>query len=130
MYYSNSVDYFVDFDRIVSISESESVLFKRTPDNIVEISYFDAITGTLTKLAYYKNARWEGYNPPNFNKLFVLFRTYKKLRPALIRFLTPKDYPHDIQKMEKVIVCFKKRFHITVMKTKRNFNKDIIKKIQ
>lgn len=129
MYYPNSVDYFEDFDRSVSISESESVFFKRNPDNIVEVSHFDALTGTLTKLAYYQYGKWTGYNYPNFNKLFILFKNYKKLKPSLIRFLTPNDKPQDIKKMERVFVCFKKRFHITVMKTKRNINKDLFNRL-
>jgi hypothetical protein len=53
----------------------------------------------------------------------------KVLKPNLIRFLTPNEHIAEIKKMEKVIVCFKKRFHITIKKTKRNLdNLDILNK--
>lgn len=118
----NSVDYFENFDKNIKISEFESILLKRLPDNTVMISFADILTGTTTKLAYYNSGRWYGYNPPNFNKLFFYFKRYKNLKPNLIRFLTPNDHIIELQKIEKVVVCFKKRFHITIMKTKKNWN--------
>jgi len=119
---NNSLDYFDHFDKCIRLTDFESIFLKRLSDNTVEISYFDSLIGTMTKLASYKSGRWNGYNPPNFEKMFMLFKKHKNAKPALIRFLTPNDYPYEINKMEKVIVCFKKRFHITIRKTKKNLH--------
>lgn len=126
MFDHNSIEYFENFDKKIRISDSESLIIKRLMDNTVMILYSDILTGTTTILAFYKDGKWTGYNPPNFNKLFYLFRRNKNLKPALIRFLTPNHHIHEIQKVEKVIVCFKKRFHITIKKTKKNINIDNI----
>ena len=126
----NSIDYFENFDKKIKITEFESLLLTRLSDNTVLVSFEDILTGTTTKLAYYNSGRWFGYNPPNFDKLFFYFKKYKNLKPNLIRFLTPNEHVIEIQKIEKVIVCFKKRFHITVMKTKKNLNSmDLIEKL-
>lgn len=124
----NTIDYYESFERNIRISDTECLFLKRLEDNTVNISYADSLTGTLTNLASYKNGRWSGYNPPNFNKLFDLFRKNKNLKPALIRFLTPGQYTYEISKIEKVIVCFRKRFYITVWKTKKNINLEFIEK--
>lgn len=118
----NSIDHYYSFDKVIKINEAESVLLKRFPDNFVEISHSDYINGTITKLGYYQEGKWFPYNPPNFNKLFILFRKYRNLKPALIRFLTPGNSVAEIHKVEKVFVCFKKRFHITIRRTKKNLN--------
>lgn len=131
MYSLNAVDYFENFDKTIKLSEFESILFKRLNDNTVLISYNDILTGTNTKLAFYISGKWTGYNPVNFNKLFFLFKKHKSLKPNLIRFLTPNDHVLEINKIEKVITCFRKRFQITILKTKRNLHtiEDIFEKM-
>ncbi len=129
MIHYNSIEYFENFDKTIRVSEYESILLKRLSDNTVMVSYLDVLTGSTTKLAFYNSGRWSGYNSVNFNKLFILFKSNKSLKPNLIRFLTPNEHIAEIKKMEKVIVCFKKRFHITIKKTKRNLdNLDILNK--
>jgi hypothetical protein len=125
----NSIEYFENFDKTIRVSEYESILLKRLSDNTVMISYLDILTGTTTKLAFYNSGKWLGYNPVNLNKLFALFKVNKVLKPNLIRFLTPNEHIVEIKKIERVVVCFKKRFHITIKKTKRNLdNLDILNK--
>lgn len=118
----NSLEYFENFDKTIRVSDYESILLKRLPDNTVMVSYLDALTGTTTKLAFYNSGRWVGYNSVNFNKLFILFKVYKNLKPNLIRFLTPNDNIAEIKRIEKVVICFRKRFHITIRKTKKNID--------
>lgn len=118
----NSIEYFENFDKIIRISDYDSLLLKRLPDTVVMVSYFDVITGTTTKLAFYKEGRWVGYNPTNYSKLFSLFRTHKNLKPGLIRFLTPENHIAEFKKIERVFICFKKKFHITIRKTKKNLH--------
>ena len=118
----NSIEYFENFDKIIRISDYDSLLLKRLPDNMVMVSYYDVITGTTTKLAFYASGRWIRYNPTNYIKLFSLFRENKNLKPALIRFLTPENHIAELKKFERVFTCFKKRFHITIRKTKKNLH--------
>lgn len=125
----NSIEYFENFDKNIRVSDYESILLKRLPDNTVMVSYLDILVGSTTKLAFYNSGRWLGYNSVNFNKLFILFRKHKNLKPNLIRFLTPSDHLAEIKRFERVIVCFRKRFHITIRKTKKNLdNLDILNK--
>jgi len=118
----NSIEYYENFDKIIRISDYDSILLKRLPDTTVMVSYFDVITGATTKLAFYEYGRWTGYNPTNYSKLFSLFRTHKNLKPGLIRFLTPENHIAEFKKIERVFICFKKRFHITIRKTKKNLH--------
>lgn len=118
----NSIEYFENFDKIIRISDYDSILLKRLSDNTVMVSYFDVITGTTTKLAFYNSGRWTGYNFANYGKLFSLFKKHKNLKPGLIRFLTPENHLAELKKVERVFTCFKKRFHITIRKTKKNLH--------
>jgi hypothetical protein len=121
---NNSLEYFENFDKCIRLTDFESIFLKRLSDNTVEVSHFDSLVGSITKLASYKSGRWKGYNPPNLSKMFCIFKKYRNVKPALIRFLTPNDYPYEIKRIEKVFVCFKKRFHITIRKTKKNLHLD------
>lgn len=106
-------DYFSIFEKIVRINDAENVLLKRMSDGTVLVSHEDHINGTLTKLAYYRQGKWQGYNSRNFEKMFDLFRTHKNLKPALIRFLIP-DGDGSPYHINKIVTCAKKRFHISL----------------
>ena len=120
----NSVEYYENFDQSIKISEDEVVLFKRLSDNVVMISVMDIITGTTTKLGFYKFGRWSGYNPVNYERLFNIFRENEGLTPKLIRFLTPNNSSIEYAKIERVFSCAKRKFHITIRKSKKTLRLD------
>jgi len=107
-------DYFTIFEKVVRINDVENVLFKRMSDGTVVVSHEDHLTCTLTKLAYFRDGRWTGYNSRNLEKMFTLFRTHRNLKPAFKRFLTPDS--KSIFKVDKYFTCAKKRFHISLKK--------------
>lgn len=110
-------DYFTIFEKVVRINDQENLLFKRISDGTVVISHEDHITGTLTKLSYYKEGKWIGHNPRNLETMFRMFRTHSNLKPALIRFLRPED--KSTFKIDRYFTCAKKRFHISLKKVAR-----------
>ena len=122
-------DYFDLFDQTVKISDNETLCLKRLNDGTVLVSIDDEVTGTLTKLAYYKGGRWSGYNAPNYNKLFSLFRKYTSLKPKLIRFLTPNDHLPEVRKVTKVVNCARRRFTISVKSASRSVKHNLHEKI-
>lgn len=117
--------YYDLFDSVVKVSESESVCIRRLADHTVVISLEDHITGTLTKLAYYSNGKWEGYNTVNFEKLFQLFRKHKKLNSHLSEFLTCYKTLPEVRQFKRVITCAKRRFTISIKSAHRSFKKHI-----
>lgn len=115
-------------DCVINVTEHESLQLRRLGDNIVQVSLDDNLTGTLTRLAYYKNGTWRAYNAPNFEKLFSLFRLHRHLRPKLYKYLAarPQDFP-EIATFTKAFTCAQRRFVITVKSAHRSVSKQLSK---
>jgi hypothetical protein len=114
---------------VINVSEHESLQLRRLGDNIVQVSLDDNLTGTLTRLAYYKNGTWRAYNAPNFEKLFSLFRLHKHLRPKLLKYLSarpPQDFP-EIATFTRVFTCAQRRFIISIKSAHRSMSKQLSK---
>lgn len=109
----------------IRITDNEALLFKRLGDGTVIVSYEDLITGTTTVLAYYKNARWVGYNSTNYQKFFSIFRTHRHLKSKLIKFLTPSPNNNELRELKKVFSCAKRRVVISIKSAKRSTKRSL-----
>lgn len=110
-------DYFDLYDKVIRITNEQSLCLKRLSDNTVVVSLDDELSGTLTKLAAYSNGRWKGYNAPNLELMMSLFRKHKHLKPKLIKFLTPNHGAPEIKYFSKAFTCARRRFVIKIKKT-------------